>query len=224
MFRGLKSLFQSDDVIYSELDKPLLSDANMGGNFTKTAADGLGFITNAPSDVDFEQIPRITTSLFGTISLQYPNGLGVSDLGFGTKKEKIQRAKEIALQDNYGYGSYWIDELTTFGCADPSASNYDSNIEYHVGDWVCLYPCQDVGRATDYLGNCQNYCLAGFEMLNGVCEEIVEEEEEEELAPASKPKTKVTQEQTWFEKNKNTIIVLSVVGVGVIALKGRGKK
>jgi hypothetical protein len=55
-------------------------------------------------------------------------------------------------------------------------------------------------------------------MLNGVCEE------EEELAPASKPKAKATQEKTWFEKNKNTIIVLSVVGVGVIALKSRSKK
>ena len=222
MFSRLKSFFQSD-MIVEPVDKPLLYDSNMSGNFTETAADGLGFITNAPYGVDLEQIPRITTSIFGTTSLRYPNGIGDSDLGFGTKEEKIQRAKEIALQDKYGYGSYWIDELTTFGCADPSASNYDSNIDYHVGDWFCSYPCQEVGRATDYLGNCQNYCLAGFEMLNGVCEEIVEEEEEE-LAPASKPKTKVTQEQTWFEKNKNTIIVLSVVVGGVIALKGRGKK
>ena len=62
------------------------------------------------------------------------------------------------------YGPYWIDEITTFGCADPTATNYESDIDFHAGDWYCGYGCADEYRKTNYLGNCLADCEEGYEL------------------------------------------------------------
>lgn len=145
-------------------DKPLI-DISPGIRFTERPIDGLGYMTNAPQDADLTQIPRITTSLFGGLALQYPSGLGDGDLQGSTKAEVIASAKQKALQDDYGYGPYWIDEITTFGCADPNATNYCEDCDFHVGDWYCGYGCSDEYRKTDYLGNCLADCEDGYELV-----------------------------------------------------------
>jgi len=164
IFHAETKTFRLEGSAYAHLDKEMI-DLPIGVRFTKSPVDGLGYITNAPSDADLTQIPRITTNLFGGLALQYPSGIGVGDLGGGTKGEQIARAKEIALEDNYGWGPYWIDEITTFGCADPTATNYESDIDFHVGDSYCGYGCDDENRNTDYLGNCLADCKEGYELV-----------------------------------------------------------
>jgi hypothetical protein len=121
-------------------------------------------LTNAPQDADLTQIPRITTNPFGGLALQYPSGVGEMLLS-ATQAEQIVEAKEIALEDRYDYGPYWIDEITTFGCADPTATNYESDIDFHAGDWYCGYGCADEYRKTNHLGNCLADCEDGYELV-----------------------------------------------------------
>lgn len=157
--------FRLEGSAYAHLDKELI-DRPTGVRFTKSATDGLGYLTNAPQDADLTQIPRITTNPFGGLALQYPNsGVGDGDLRGSTEAEQIASAKEKALEDKYGYGPYWIDEITTFGCADPTATNYESDIDFHVGDWYCGYGCADEYRKTNYLGNCLADCEGGYELV-----------------------------------------------------------
>ena len=155
--------FSLEGSIYAHLDKEMI-DIPTGIRFTKSAIDGLGYLTNAPQDADLTQIPRITTNPFGGLALQYPSGVGEMLLS-ATQAEQIVEAKEIALEDRYDYGPYWIDEITTFGCADPTATNYESDIDFHVGDWYCGYGCADEYRKTNYLGNCLADCEDGYELV-----------------------------------------------------------
>jgi len=171
-------------------NQPYLNDSSPAGGsywrYTENAANGLGFITNAPQDADLTQIPRITTSMFGNIVLQYPSGLGTGDLTGTTKAELIKSAKDKALEDEKGYGPYWVDELTTFGCTDPNATNYCEDCDYSVGNWNCAYGCADEYRKTDYLGNCLADCEDGYELVQASqakpakCEPIEVKQEEEE--------------------------------------------
>ncbi len=216
-------------------NQPYLNDSSPAGGsywrFTENAANGLGFITNAPQDADLTQIPRITTSIFGTIALRYPSGLGDGDLQGSTKAEVIASAKQKALEDEYGYGPYWIDELTTFGCTDPNADNYCEDCDYTVGDWFCAYGCADEYRKTDYLGNCLADCEDGYELVKasqvkpGKCEPIEEEEEEEEEESNTNTSTanKATAVTTTESPNYLLYGGICVVGV-IVALQFRKKE
>lgn len=201
-------------------DQPYLNDSSPAGGsywrFTENAANGLGFITNAPQDADLTQIPRIAISPFGSISLRYPNGVGTSDLTGNTKAERIKSAKDKALEDEYGYGPYWIDELTTFGCTDPNANNYCEDCDYTVGDWYCAYGCDDEYRKTNHLGNCLADCEDGYELVQASQAKpakcVAIEEEETETTSTT------TQQTATTEKPNYTLYgVISLIGV-IIAL------
>ena len=163
IFHAETKTFRLEGSVYAHLDKEVV-DRPMGVRFTKSAIDGLGYLTNAPQDADLTQIPRITTNPFGGLALQYPSGVGEMLLS-ATQAEQIVEAKEIALEDRYDYGPYWIDEITTFGCADPTATNYESDIDFHAGDWYCGYGCADEYRKTNHLGNCLADCEDGYELV-----------------------------------------------------------
>ena len=211
-------------------NQPYINDSSPAGGgywrFTENAANGLGFITNAPTNADLTQIPRITTSIFGTIALQYPSGVGDGDLQGSTKAEVIASAKQKALQDDYGYGPYWIDELTTFGCTDPEAENYCEDCDYSVGDWYCAYGCDDEYRKTDYLGNCLADCEDGYELVKAsqvkpakcvAIEELKQKEETETTPPITTQTTTTEPIATTESPNYALYGVISLIGV-IIAL------
>ena len=195
----------------------------IGLRFTESPVNGLGFITNAPIDADLTEIPRIQTSIFGTITLQYPDGLGEGDLRGSTKAEVIASAKEKALEDKYGYGPYWIDEITTFGCTDPNATNYCEDCEFHVGDWYCGYGCDDENRETDYLGNCMG-CKEGFEPIQASkakeakCMPIESSENDTDTDTDNDTDTDTDNDtDTGEETNWGLWAVGSVVGLAIVA-------
>jgi hypothetical protein len=203
--------FNTEELFWG---KPLLNRAN---DETFTEIGYVGFLTNAPLDADYTQIPHIKMNVFGNVALVYPSGLSSSDLGSGTQAEKIARAKEMALKDNEAWGPYWVDELTTFGCADPEAENYCEDCEYHVGSYACGYGCDDENRNTDFLGNCLTSCKDGFEFVTA--------------SKAKGPKCVAIEKSEKSEKSKETITLsntsqdddntwMLLGGVGVVCVAG----
>ena len=69
------------------------------------------------------------------------------------------------------------------GCMDSDADNYDS--EAAVDDGSCTYSCGDENRVTTDKGTCGDTCNDGYSLVNGVCEEIVEEPDDDALEPAN---------------------------------------
>ena len=117
---------------------------------------------------------------------------------------------------------------------DSDADNYDS--EAAVDDGSCTYSCGDGNRATTDKGTCADGCNDGYILVDGDCEEIVEEPGDDALEPANGDTPDDTTDDTpttgdvgpapagEAKKSPTGLIIGGVVVVGLLGFMMMRKK